>query len=229
MSAKPYSKHAMEKKTNGPQQLIQYFGQNESLCADAWAVLHILQLQAHTLSFHSISQKQTISYPPPDTVLSSTDLISRCAIALQKRRNQLAQLHDKVHSARLAAAKRFEKEHSATIQNYDFKLGDLVLIRNTAIEKALNRKMRARYLGPLIVLSRNKGGAYIIAELDGSVFDRPIAAFRVIPYFARKALDIPSLSDLIDISAARLTQMEDSYVADPDEDVDDDEDFLLDD
>jgi hypothetical protein len=135
----------------------------------------------------------------------------------------LAQLHDKVHTARLKAAIRFEKEHSVTIRDYDFKLGDLVLIRNTAIEKSLNRKMRPRYIGPLIVLSRNKGGAYIIAELDGSVFDRPIAAFRVIPYFARTKLDLPPLSDLLDISKARLTEMTDSDVVDPDEEDDSDE------
>ena len=97
-------------------------------------------------------------------------------------------------------------------------MGDLVLVRNTAIEKALNRKMRARYLGPLIVVSRNRGGAYIIAELDGSVFDRPVAAFRVIPYFARTSLDIPSIDDLMDISRSRLTEMEHSLSEDPEED-----------
>jgi hypothetical protein len=156
--------------------------------------------------------------PPPDSVLSTTDLIARRAIALQKRRSQLAQLHDTVHSARLKAAVLFEKDHVATIHNYDFVLGDLVLIRNTAIEKALNRKMRARYLGPCIVVSRNKGGAYIIAELDGSVFDRPIAAFRVIPYLARTKLDLPPLADLIDISQRRLTEMEDTDAVDPDDD-----------
>jgi hypothetical protein len=166
--------------------------------------------------------------PPPDAILSTTDLIARRAIALQKRRSQLAELHDKVYSARVAAARLFEKEHSTTIKNYDFKLGDLVLIRNTAIEKALNRKMRARYLGPLIVISRNKGGAYIIAELDGSVFDRPIAAFRVIPYFARTSLEIPTLSRLIDISAERLSQMENTESADPEE-LDDAEDLLSED
>ena len=160
--------------------------------------------------------------PPPDTTLSTTDLIARRAIALQKRRTHLAELHEAVHSARLKAAVRFEQEHAASIKDYDFAQGDLVLIRNTAIEKALNRKMRARYLGPCIVISRNKGGAYIIAELDGSVFDRPIAAFRVIPYFAREKLDLPPLDSLIDISRQRLIEMENTLAPDPEDEGEED-------
>jgi len=160
--------------------------------------------------------------PPPDAILSTTDLIVRRAIALQKRRPQLSELNTKVYEARRKAAFIFEKEHANTIRDYDFKLGDLVLIRNTAIEKALNRKMRARYLGPCIIVSKNRGGAYIVAELDGSVFDRPIAAFRVIPYFERTTLPLPSLDALLDISLSRLTQMEDTTLADPeDDDLDD--------
>lgn len=139
--------------------------------------------------------------PLPDSTLTTTDLIARRAIALQKRQPQLAQLHNKVHDTRLKAMVQFEKDYAPSIKDYDFKLGDLVLVRNTAIEKSLNRKMRARYLPPCIVIARNKGGAYIIAELDGSVFDRPIAAFRVIPYFAQMKLALPPpLDSLIDIS-----------------------------
>lgn len=167
--------------------------------------------------------------PPPETTLTTTDLIVRRAITLQKRRDQLASLQDKVYGARVKAAIRFEEEHANTIRNFDFKLGDLVLVRNTAIEKALNRKMRPRYLGPLIVLARNKGGAYIIAELDGSVFDRPIAAFRVIPYFARSTIQLPPLDDLLDISKARLQELRDSTIADPDDDDHDDAEHLPDD
>ena len=155
--------------------------------------------------------------PPPDKVLSTTELITRRAIALQKRRSHLAELNDRVFDARRQAAFIFEREHATTIRDYDFKLGDLVLIRNTAIEKALNRKMRARYLGPCIVVSKNKGGAYIVAELDGSVFDRPVAAFRVIPYFARQTIALPPLDTLTDISASRLAEMETSTLADPEE------------
>jgi hypothetical protein len=167
--------------------------------------------------------------PPPASTLSTTDLIARRAITLQKRPAQLAQLKDKVYTARLVAAARFEKDHAHTIKNYNFKLGDLVLVRNTAIEKALNRKMRARYLGPVIVLAKNKGGAYILSELDGSVFHRPVAAFRVIPYFARTSLTLPPLNELLDISQQRLEELKNSEVADPDDDEADNAEPLPDD
>ncbi|RPD52796.1 hypothetical protein L227DRAFT_514230, partial [Lentinus tigrinus ALCF2SS1-6] len=88
-----------------------------------------------------------------------------------------------------------------------FKAGRLVLMRNTAIEKSLNRKMRARYLGPYVVVSRNRGGAYIVAELNGAVFDRPVAAFRLIPYLAREDV-IPLPPDALDTDEERLREME---------------------
>ena len=82
--------------------------------------------------------------------------------------------------------------------------------------------MRVRYLGPCIIVSQNRGRAYIIVELDGSVFDRPVAAFRVIPYFAWAKILLPPLDSLIDISLAWLGQMEASEAQDL-EDEDDDE------
>ena len=77
---------------------------------------------------------------------------------------------------------------------------------NTRIEKSLNKKMKLRYLGPLIVVSRNKGGAYILCELDGSVLQNPIAWCHVLPYFARKSIFLPE--GFIDIGADRLREME---------------------
>src|SRR5882762_7134687 len=156
----------------------------------------------------------TYLLPPPDRTLSTTELIANRAIALQKCRAHLANLHSRVMSARLQAAVRFEREHDSTISDFNFKRGDLVLVRNTAIEKALNRKMRACYIGPLVVISRNKGGAYIICELDGSVFDRPIATYRVIPYLARRSLTLPNLDDFINIPRKRIDEMEEDALED---------------
>jgi hypothetical protein len=69
----------------------------------------------------------------------------------------------------------------------------------------------------LIVISRNRGGAYIICELDGSVFHRPIAAYRVIPYFARQSIPLPPLEELLDISTERLRDLEQTTLIDPED------------
>ena len=75
--------------------------------------------------------------------------------------------------------------------------------------------MRPRYLGPLIVIARNCGGAYLLCELDGTVFDRPVAAFRVVPYFARK--DIPLPENFMDVTPERIEEMKDSQSQGDDE------------
>ncbi|KAG6869816.1 hypothetical protein C0995_000353, partial [Termitomyces sp. Mi166 len=67
----------------------------------------------------------TYLQPPPDTILTSTDLISHRAIALQRRKEQLAKLHDVVFVARRKAALRFKKDFAATIHDFNFKRGAL--------------------------------------------------------------------------------------------------------
>jgi hypothetical protein len=158
----------------------------------------------------------TYLQPPPTSVMSTTNLISRRAIALQKRSADVNQLYSKVYQARLKAARRFGQEHLHTLKDFNFQRGSLVLMRNTQIEKSLNKKMCARYIGLLIVVSHNYGGAYILAELDGTVLHHPIATFRLLPYFACESIPLPP--DFIDIDDTRLREMEHSLVADGDED-----------
>jgi hypothetical protein len=124
------------------------------------------------------------------------------AIALQKCSTNVNALYSKVFQAQLKAARWFEQQHFRTLKDFDFQRGSLVLMRNTQIEKSLNKKMRARYIEPLIVVSRNYGGAYILSELDGTVLHRPITAFRLLPYFPHKSIPLPP--DFIDIDNTRL-------------------------
>ena len=79
--------------------------------------------------------------PPPESLLSTTDLVAHRAVALQKQQEDLARLRDRVHKTRNRAALQFKRHHSHMIRDFNFKAGDLVLIQNTAIEKALNQKM----------------------------------------------------------------------------------------
>ena len=164
----------------------------------------------------------TYLVPAPDSLISSEDLIGARARALARRQSDLSRIHSQVYAARIEAARKLERDHAASIHDYDLRRGALVLVRNTTIDKSLNRKMRPRYLGPYVVLSRNRGGAYIVAEIDGSVLDRPIAAFRFLPYLARTHIDIQWLDDasIFDITTARLREMEASSSQGDDDDDD---------
>jgi hypothetical protein len=152
---------------------------------------------------------------PPTSIMSTTNLISHRTIALQKCSANINALYSKVFQAQLKAAHQFEQQHLHTLKDFDFQRGSLVLMRNTQIEKSLNKKMRARYIGPLIVVSRNYGGAYILSELDSTVLHRPIAALRLLPYFAYKSIPLPP--DIIDIDDTYIQEMEHSLDTDGDE------------
>ena len=64
------------------------------------------------------------------------------------------------------------------------------------------------YLGPMVVISPTKGGSYIIAELDGSVYQKKIAQKRLVPYEQCQAIPLPKdIHELIDLSASVLDEM----------------------
>jgi hypothetical protein len=79
----------------------------------------------------------------------------------------------------------YDLENKNTIRNYEFERGDIVLVRNSQIEKELNRKAKSRWFGPMVVVRRTEGGSYILSEMDGSVSKLRYGATRLIPYYAR--------------------------------------------
>ncbi|SJL18969.1 uncharacterized protein ARMOST_22572 [Armillaria ostoyae] len=131
---------------------------------------------------------------PPSGILSTVDLIGLRAKALAKHAQHLMEMRQK-----------------ATIVDYDFKPGRLVLMRNMRVEDSLDSKMEPRYLGPLVVIRRTKGGSYVLAELDGSIVGGTVAQFRVIPYHARHSVELPKkIHELIDVSPQTLKELVDS-------------------
>ncbi len=71
--------------------------------------------------------------------------------------------------------------------------------------------MKPQYLGPLVVVHRTKISNYILAEIDGAIICSKIAAFRVVPYLARKSIDLEGrVLELMDMSHAELQKLMDS-------------------
>ena len=123
--------------------------------------------------------------------LSTADLIAIRARQLEMREDDLASIRDNVLKARLASVHQFKRRYENTLLAYDFKPGDLVLVRNSTTESNIGRKTKPRYVGPMVVLRRTRNGAYRLAKLDGAVSKLRYAAFRLVPYFARSRTSIP--------------------------------------
>jgi hypothetical protein len=152
--------------------------------------------------------------PPPSDTMSTEELVSLRARQLAKRPKDLKEMRNKVTEFRVKNLERFERDHSSRIIDFDFKAGDLVLIRNTRVKEALNRKTKPRYLGPMRVVRKTIGTSYIVSELDGARSQLRIAGFRVVPYFARSQSSVSVTTDTLDDK-----EEEDDTFDDP-EDVD---------
>ncbi|EPS92661.1 hypothetical protein FOMPIDRAFT_1137489 [Fomitopsis schrenkii] len=127
-------------------------------------------------------------------MVTHEDLVARRARQLLKRREDLNEVHRKVVAARYKSVQAFIKKNQHVIKDYDFERGDLVLVRNSQIETEHDRKAKPRYNGLMVVVRRTEGGSYILAELDGSVSRHRYAAFRVVPYRARRKV-VVSIED----------------------------------
>jgi hypothetical protein len=152
----------------------------------------------------------TYLFPLPESVLSTLDLISIRSIQLMKREADILKYQKQISRRRFLAAKTYEEKYAATIHNYDFKPGRLVLIRDKRIERDFDKKILPRYNGPYIIVSRTQNGSYRIAELDGTVSKLRIAASRVVPFHHRPHSLVPviPLGDDKASMAAALTEEE---------------------
>ena len=89
-------------------------------------------------------------------------------------------------------------------------------MKNLAIEILADRKMKLRYLGPIVVMRKLQGDTYILAELDGSVWQNKVAVFRVLAYLSRRKFDFErEVKDLLDTSEESLLEL----IAEPDREV----------
>jgi hypothetical protein len=117
--------------------------------------------------------------------LSTSDLLALRVRQLEKRPEDIAQAAAALKKHRCKSKAMFEAKYHHLFNTTGFHPGELVLMRNTAVESSLNRKSKPRYLGPFIVARRTKRNSYVLQELDGTFMRKNIAAFRLAPYIAR--------------------------------------------
>ena len=148
--------------------------------------------------------------------MTSEELLALRIRQLLKKESDLEHAAEVLQQSRLRSKEEFERRYSRRIKKSIFQPGDLVLVRNTRVEKELNRKTKPRYLGPFEVVRQTKGGSYVVREMDGATRSQGIAAFRMLPYYPRDGSDLPK---------AELDEVISSLDQDQDDDGSDDEDI----
>ena len=142
------------------------------------------------------------------------DLLALRIRQLQRKPEDLARAAKALRKTRLESKDHFERRFAHRLRKDAFQSGDLVLIRNTAIEKEMNRKHKPRYLGPYEVVRQTHNGSYIIKELNGDISRESVAAYRLLEYH-------PSNKDLDGYAIDSIDSTEDHYLSEEDEEEED--------
>ena len=136
--------------------------------------------------------------------MSHSDLLTLRIRQLERRVEDIARAAKVLEQTRLHSKYQFEARFAHRLKQDSYKPGDLVLVRNTAIEKEMNRKSKPRYLGPFEIVRQTKYGSYVIKELNGDVSRESVAAFRLLRYH-------PRVEDLRNIETDPIELIGDRY------------------
>ena len=114
--------------------------------------------------------------------MSTSDLLAARMRQLSKLPEDVMRTSNLLQKARFASKIQFEQRFQRRLSQDTYEPGELVLVRNTAIEMSHNRKHQLCYLGPYRIVRQSLGKAYTVAEFDGAVLRQKIGAFRLLPY-----------------------------------------------
>ncbi len=118
--------------------------------------------------------------------MTTTELLAARLRQIQKKPEDIEQAAATLRNNRIKSKEQFERKFHNRLRKEIYPPGTLVLVRNSAIERELDRKSKPRYLGPYEVdIVRREGRSYKLKELDGTRWEQSVAAFRIIPYISR--------------------------------------------
>ncbi|KAL1689783.1 hypothetical protein GGG16DRAFT_39359, partial [Schizophyllum commune] len=116
--------------------------------------------------------------------MDTADLLALRIRQLARHQDDIQRASHALSRARFKSKGQFEKQFQKRMLKVDYQNGQLVLLKNQAAENKISAEAKEapRYLGPYAVVRRNKGGAYVLSELDGSIMNGAFSPRHLLPY-----------------------------------------------
>ena len=115
--------------------------------------LYFMITGAHlTIPLDMIEVTWLVKYP--ERMLSREELIGLRAIALAKHVTHVEEMREKVTKEKIRRTLQLERDLQHKIEEFDLGPGSPVLVKNLAIEMSADKKMKPRYLGPMVVVRK---------------------------------------------------------------------------
>ena len=118
------------------------------------------------------------------SAMTSEELLALHIRQLEKRPDDFHSAYTTLQKSHLRSKAQFERRYARHLVRSSYQPGDLVLVRNSQVEKELDHKSKPCYLGPFEVVCRTQGGSYILKEMDGTISAQGIAVFQLIPCYS---------------------------------------------
>jgi hypothetical protein len=116
----------------------------------------------HTLDWHKVE--------------STTDLLALRMAQLKERNDYMDQASKDLEAQRRKNAQAFWDKYGKAQYKELMKPGTMVLVYKNFLDNQQGNKGALRWFGPYYMVENRPSGAYVLAELDGMVLSKPIAA-----------------------------------------------------
>jgi hypothetical protein len=108
------------------------------------------------------------------------DLLAARIRQLERRPGDIEQAREKIMKARAVGKERWDSNRQ--IQKVWLEVGELVLVLDGTMMGTLKKKYEQRWYGPYRINKVLEGGTYLLEELDGTTYKKPIHGDRLALY-----------------------------------------------